>query len=115
MRFTSPGPRRCTSACVVTIWFMLAWVCVTPLGLAVLPVIIFGGSLNLEKIIWQQASQSHVWNVFFQPLAFLIFMISSFAETNRLPFDLPEAEQELIGGYHTEYGALKLGLFFIGE
>jgi len=48
------------------------------------------------------------WNIFFQPLAFLLFMISSFAECNRLPFDLPESEQELIGGYHTEYNAFKL-------
>ena len=56
-----------------------------------------------------------MWNIFFQPLAFLLFMISSFAECNRLPFDLPETEQELVGGYHTEYNAMKLAFFFIGE
>ncbi|MFO0946376.1 MAG: complex I subunit 1 family protein, partial [Planctomycetota bacterium] len=55
------------------------------------------------------------WNVWTQPLAMLIFMASSMAESNRLPFDLPECEQELVGGYHTEYSALKFGMFFLGE
>jgi NADH-quinone oxidoreductase subunit H len=91
-----------------------------PLGLSILGVVMMAGSLNLEQIIWRQAGSSStggtpVWFVFYQPLAFLIFMISAFAETNRLPFDLPEAEQELIGGYHTEYSALKFALFFLGE
>src|SRR5262249_19905840 len=57
----------------------------------------------------------HGWNILYQPLAFLIFLTSAFAECNRLPFDLPEAEQELVGGYHTEYSALKFGMFFLGE
>src|SRR5262249_13745180 len=55
------------------------------------------------------------WNIWTQPLAFLLFLVSVFAETNRLPFDLSEAEQELIGGYHTEYSAMKFALFFLGE
>jgi NADH-quinone oxidoreductase subunit H len=84
-----------------------------PMGMAILGVILFTGSLNLERIIHYQVV--HGWNVLYQPLAFLLFMICVFAETNRLPFDLPEAEQELIGGYHTEYSALKFGLFFVGE
>ncbi|HWY85721.1 MAG TPA: NADH-quinone oxidoreductase subunit NuoH [Gemmataceae bacterium] len=87
-----------------------------PLGLSILGVILITGSLNLESIIWHQAEGGLMsWNIFFQPLAFLLFMISSFAECNRLPFDLPESEQELIGGYHTEYNAFKLAFFFIGE
>jgi NADH-quinone oxidoreductase subunit H len=87
-----------------------------PLGLSVLGVVVMAGSLNLERIIWQQADAPlPVWNIAYQPLAFLLFMISAFAETNRLPFDLPEAEQELIGGYHTEYSAMKFALFFFGE
>jgi NADH-quinone oxidoreductase subunit H len=87
-----------------------------PLGLAILGVVLFAGSLNLERIIWAQASEGFFgWYIFFQPLAFLLFMISSFAECNRLPFDLPETEQELVGGYHTEYNAWKLLFFFLGE
>jgi NADH-quinone oxidoreductase subunit H len=90
-----------------------------PLGLSVLGVLLMSGSLNLERVIWQQAGGDAgdwpVWNVVYQPLAFLLFMVSSFAETNRLPFDLPEAEQELIGGYHTEYSAMKFAMFFLGE
>jgi NADH-quinone oxidoreductase subunit H len=91
-----------------------------PLGLSILGVVMLTGSLNLEKIIWSQAAVtstggSPMWFVVYQPLAFLIFMISAFAETNRLPFDLPEAEQELIGGYHTEYSAMKFAMFFLGE
>jgi NADH-quinone oxidoreductase subunit H len=50
-----------------------------------------------------------------QPLGFLLFLVSAFAETNRLPFDLPESEQELVGGFHTEYSAMKFGMFFLGE
>jgi NADH-quinone oxidoreductase subunit H len=84
-----------------------------PLGLSVLGVVLMTGSLNLERIIWHQAT-SH-WNIWWQPLAFILFMISAFAECNRLPFDLPETEQELVGGYHTEYNAMKLAFFFVGE
>jgi NADH-quinone oxidoreductase subunit H len=84
-----------------------------PLGMSVLGVMLVTGSLNLERMIDYQ--HHHGWNVLFQPLACLLFVTCVFAECNRLPFDLPEAEQELVGGYHTEYSALKFGLFFIGE
>ena len=85
-----------------------------PLGMSVVGVVLFAGSLNLETIVaWQT---KHGWNVLFQPLAFLLFLTSQFAECNRLPFDLPEAEQELVGGYHTEYSnSLKLGLMLLSE
>jgi NADH-quinone oxidoreductase subunit H len=85
-----------------------------PMGLSVLGVILMTGSLNLERVIHGQASTG-AWNVFYQPLAFLLFLVSTFAECNRLPFDLPEAEQELVGGYHTEYSAMKFALFFLAE
>jgi NADH-quinone oxidoreductase subunit H len=86
-----------------------------PLGMSILGVLLFTGSLNLERIIeWQAAG--HGWFVFYQPLAFLLFMTSVYAECNRLPFDLPEAEQELVGGYHTEYSnSMKLGLMLLSE
>jgi NADH-quinone oxidoreductase subunit H len=84
-----------------------------PMGMSVLGVLLLTGSLNLERIVNYQAG--HGWNILFQPLAALLFVTSIFAECNRLPFDLPEAEQELVGGYHTEYSALKFGLFFLGE
>ncbi|QJW93975.1 NADH-quinone oxidoreductase subunit NuoH [Frigoriglobus tundricola] len=84
-----------------------------PLGMSVLGVFIVVGSLNPEKIIaWQL---SHGWFLLFQPLALLLFMTSTYAESSRLPFDLPEAEQELVGGYHTEYSSLKLGLMLLTE
>jgi NADH-quinone oxidoreductase subunit H len=86
-----------------------------PMGLSILGVVLFTGSLNLERIIQYQANGFFWWNIWYQPLAFLLFFIAVLAECNRLPFDLPEAEQELIGGYHTEYSALKFGLFFLGE
>lgn len=87
-----------------------------PLGLSILGVVLLTGSLNLESIIWRQAEHAILgWNIFFQPLAFLLFITSAFAECNRLPFDLPESEQELIGGYHTEYNAMKLAFFLLGE
>jgi NADH-quinone oxidoreductase subunit H len=85
-----------------------------PLGMAVLGVFLIVGSLNLERIAtWQE---QHVWwLVAFQPLAALLFMVSAYAEGNRLPFDLPEAEQELVGGFHTEYSSMKLGLLLMTE
>jgi NADH-quinone oxidoreductase subunit H len=84
-----------------------------PLGLSVVGVFLVAGSLNPERIIaWQLA---HGWLVLFMPLAMLLFLASSYAESSRLPFDLPEAEQELVGGYHTEYSSLKLGLMLLTE
>ena len=85
-----------------------------PLGLGILGVVLATGSLRLEDIIDQQATTG-TWNVLVQPLGFLVFVIASFAESARLPFDLPEAEQELIGGYHTEYSGLRLLLYLIAE
>jgi NADH-quinone oxidoreductase subunit H len=83
------------------------------MGLSVIPVLLIVGNLNLGQIIGWQAQ--HGWLILYAPLAFVIFLVASFAETNRLPFDLPEAETELVGGYHTEYGSMKFALFFLGE
>ena len=85
-----------------------------PLGLSVLGAILLTGSLRLETIITAQA-ESGWWWIALQPLGFVVFMISGFAEAARLPFDLPEAEQELVGGYHTEYTAMKFGMFALSE
>ncbi|OAI40858.1 hydroxyacid dehydrogenase [Planctomycetaceae bacterium SCGC AG-212-D15] len=84
-----------------------------PMGMSILGILLLSGSLNLERIIDVQTRQG--WFVLYQPLAFLLFLTATFAECNRVPFDLPEAEQELVGGYHTEYSALKFGLFFLAE
>lgn len=88
-----------------------------PLGLSILGVLIMVGSLNLEDIIHDQAAGTGIfgWYIWSQPLAGLIFLISAMAESNRLPFDLPECEQELVGGYHTEYSAMKFAMFFLAE
>ncbi|MBV8230823.1 MAG: NADH-quinone oxidoreductase subunit NuoH [Planctomycetaceae bacterium] len=84
-----------------------------PLGMSILGIVLIAGSLDLNAIInWQDR---HVWGLVVQPLGFLLFLTSAFAETNRLPFDLPESEQELVGGFHTEYSAMKFGMFFLGE
>jgi NADH-quinone oxidoreductase subunit H len=72
-------------------------------------------SLNLGRVVGYQSGSLFDWMVFKQPIAFVIFLIAAFAETNRLPFDLPESETELVGGYHTEYSSMKFGLFFLGE
>jgi NADH-quinone oxidoreductase subunit H len=87
-----------------------------PLGMSVLGLALMSGTLNLEKIMQTQADGGLMsWNIWFQPLAALMFFTASLAEANRLPFDLAECEQELIGGWHTEYSALKWALFFLGE
>jgi NADH-quinone oxidoreductase subunit H len=87
-----------------------------PLGMSVLGIVLMYGTLNLETILEEQAKGGFWhWNIWYQPLAALIFYVSSLAESNRLPFDLSECEQELVGGYHTEYGGLRMVLFFVGE
>lgn len=86
-----------------------------PLGLAVLCVALVFGTLNLEDIVNKQAAGFWCWNVWTQPYAFILFLICIHAEANRAPFDLAEAEQELVGGYHTEYSAMRFALFFLGE
>ena len=83
------------------------------MGMSTIPVLLLAGNVSLNAIITQQAWGG--WNVVNLTIAFFIFMVAAFAETNRLPFDLPEAESELIAGYHTEYSAMKFSLFFIAE
>ncbi len=84
------------------------------LGLSLITVMMLAGNVTLTEVVWQQ-QQLDFWFAFPLSLAFLFFIISAFAETNRLPFDMPEAESELISGYHTEYSAMKFSMFFIAE
>ena len=83
------------------------------MGMSVIPIFLIVGSLNLSDVVAYQAGG--FWLIFKQPLAFGIFLGAMFAETNRLPFDLPESEQELAGGYNVEYSSIKFALFFMGE
>ena len=83
------------------------------MGLSAVGVVLVSGSLNLVEIIQHQMAFG--WNIMYQPLAFVIFMVTALAETNRAPFDLPEAEPELVGGYHTEYSGMKFGLLYLAE
>jgi NADH-quinone oxidoreductase subunit H len=85
-----------------------------PLGLGLLGVVLAAGSLKLDVVMNAQAATG-TWYAFAQPLGFVVFLVASFAEAARLPFDLPEAEQELVGGYHTEYSGIKLLLFLVAE
>jgi NADH-quinone oxidoreductase subunit H len=87
------------------------------MGMATIPVLLLSGNVSLSAIVEQQTTGAwpFAWNIFGCTLAFFIFMIAAFAETNRLPFDLPEAESELIAGYHSEYSAMKFSMFFIAE
>jgi NADH-quinone oxidoreductase subunit H len=83
------------------------------MGLSLIGIIMMAGSLKLDKIVEMQAGWH--WNIIMQPIGFITFLVASFAETNRLPFDLPEAEPELVAGYHTEYSGMKFGLFYLAE
>ena len=83
-----------------------------PLLLSLLPIIMMTNSLSLKEIV---EAQKNGWFVFWQPLAFIIYFIAGVAETNRTPFDLPEAESELVAGYHTEYSGMRFALFFLAE
>ena len=83
------------------------------MGISAITIIMISGSLDLRAIVESQHGMN--WNIFYQPVAFLVFFICALAETNRAPFDLPECENELIGGYHTEYSSMKLGLFLFSE
>jgi NADH-quinone oxidoreductase subunit H len=83
------------------------------MGLSIIALIMMTGTLSLKEISIQQAGMN--WNVFYQPVGFLIFLICAFAETNRTPFDLAECESELIGGYHTEYSSMKMGFYLFAE
>lgn len=83
------------------------------MGMSTIPVILLAGNVSLNAIVRQQAHS--MWNVLNLTVAFFIFLVAAFAETNRVPFDLPEAESELVAGYHTEYSAMKFSLFFIAE
>jgi len=83
-----------------------------PLGMAVASVVIFVGSLSVVDIA---VAQENWWFVFLNPIGAIIFIVAAFAESNRTPFDLVEAEQELVGGFHTEYSSMKFGMFFLAE
>lgn len=91
------------------------------MGLALLPVVFIFGTLDLQKIIYAQSHDALLfgflpaWGVFYAPVSFVIFVITMFAETNRVPFDLAEGEAELVGGFLTEYGSMRWSLFFLGE
>jgi len=82
------------------------------LGLSLIPIVMIAGSFSLIDIV---TAQENLWFIFVQPLSFIIFLISAMAESKRIPFDIPEAENELGAGYHMEYSGMRFGLFFIGE
>jgi NADH-quinone oxidoreductase subunit H len=83
-----------------------------PMGLSLLTVVLAAGTLSLTEIVEEQRQHWFIWT---NPISFIIYIITAFAETNRAPFDLPEAEQELTAGYHTEYGGMKFAMFFLAE
>lgn len=85
------------------------------MGMSVVPIFLIVGSLKLSDVVLYQGGGFTHWLIFRQPLSFAIFMAAMFAETNRLPFDLPESEQELAGGYNVEYSSMKFAMFFMGE
>lgn len=83
-----------------------------PMSMSLLTIALAAGTLSLQEIV---AAQKNSWFIWTNPLSFLIYLTTAFAETNRAPFDMPESEQELTGGYHTEYGGLKFSMFFLAE
>lgn len=83
------------------------------MGMSIIAILMMSGTLSLREITQQQHGFN--WNVFYQPLGFIIFVVCAFAECNRTPFDLPECETELVGGYHTEYSSMKLGFYLFAE
>jgi NADH-quinone oxidoreductase subunit H len=83
------------------------------MGLALIALIMITGTLSMREIVEQQHGMN--WNIFYQPFGFLLFIVCAFAECNRTPFDLPECEAELVGGYHTEYSSMKLGFYMFAE
>lgn len=83
------------------------------MGLSIIALLMMTGTLSLKEIALQQSGMH--WNIFYQPLGFIIFLVCSFAETNRTPFDLAECEAELIGGYHTEYSSMRMGFYLFAE
>ena len=83
------------------------------MGLALIAIVMMSGTLSLREIVEQQSTGG--WNIIYQPLGFVLFFVCALAECNRTPFDLPESEAELVGGYHTEYSSMKLGLFLFAE
>jgi len=85
------------------------------MGMSTVAVLLLAGNVTLTDVIAKQSQSLFTWNVFPLSLAFFVFIVAAFAETNRLPFDLPEAEGELIAGYHTEYSAMKFSMFYIAE
>ncbi|HEY8402854.1 MAG TPA: NADH-quinone oxidoreductase subunit NuoH [Cytophagaceae bacterium] len=90
------------------------------MGLSIVALIMMSGTMSIREMVYQQGGElfgisGFTWNVFYQPLGFLIFCVCAFAECNRTPFDLPECETELVGGYHTEYSSMKLGLYLFAE
>jgi NADH-quinone oxidoreductase subunit H len=84
-----------------------------PMGLSLIALLLVTRTLSLKEIVEQQHGWN--WNVIYQPLGFILFLVCAFAETNRTPFDLPECETELVGGYHTEYSSMKMGFYLFAE
>lgn len=84
------------------------------MGLSLVALLMVAGTVDLQKIVEGQQGILR-WNLFYQPVAFIVFWTAAFAENNRLPFDLPECEAELVGGYHTEYASMRFAMFFLGE